>query len=179
MSSIPEREVQHNSVARQVFAEATPTVNVSESKAKTVEDIPAASVDENQERIEEEEEERVATPPPTKPVILGENESVPDPPIIEQTEVETTEAATNTDVKANDTVMVEDHVALEDNMASEANVESEADVLPEAQVQPEATAQAEVTIPYPRPHTIERAFDHGQLVAVKWPVMVPPTAPGP
>ena len=56
MSSIPEGEVQQSSVARQVFPEATPTVNVSESEAKAAEDIPAASAD------EEKEEEREVIP---------------------------------------------------------------------------------------------------------------------
>ena len=169
--------MQQSSVARQVFLEATPTVNVSESEAKAVEDIPATSADEENE--EERREERVATPPPTEPVILEENESVPNHPVIDQTEVETTGASTNTNAEANDTIMAEDHVDPEDNMASEANVESKANVVPEAQVQPEATVHAEATVPSPRPHTIEQAFDHGQLVTVKWPVMVPPTAPGP
>ena len=57
MSSIPEGEAQQSSVARQVFSEATPTANVSESEAKAAEDIPAASADDTQE------EERVPTPP--------------------------------------------------------------------------------------------------------------------
>ena len=61
MSSIPEGEVQQSSVARQVFPEATPTANDSESEAKAAEDIPAASADENQET---REEECVATPLP-------------------------------------------------------------------------------------------------------------------
>nr|XP_040254054.1 uncharacterized protein LOC120972648 [Aegilops tauschii subsp. strangulata] len=40
MSSIPEGEVQQSSVARQVFPEATPAANASESEAKVAEDIP-------------------------------------------------------------------------------------------------------------------------------------------
>ena len=48
MSSIPEGEVQQRSVAREVFPEATPTMNVSESKAKVAEDIPVASAEDNQ-----------------------------------------------------------------------------------------------------------------------------------
>ena len=92
---------------------------------------------------------------------------MPDPPVIEDTEVENTEATTNNDTVANDVVMAQD------------NVELEANVVPEAHVQPEAHVDAEATVPSPRPHTIEQAFDHGQLVAVKWPIMVPPTAPGP
>lgn len=63
-----------------MFPEATPTANVSESEAKTAEDIPAASADDNQEP---REEERVATPPVTQEVVLEENVSVPDPPVIE------------------------------------------------------------------------------------------------
>ena len=81
-------------------------------------------------------------------------------------EVENTEAATNNDTEANDVVMAED------------NVEPEANVVPEAHVQPEDHVDAEATFPSPRPHTIEQAFDHGQLVTMKWPIMVPPTAPG-
>ena len=34
-------------------------------------------------------------------------------------------------------------------------------------------------IPPSRPHTMERAFNQGELVTVRWPIMVPPTAPGP
>ena len=60
LPSVPEGEVHQQSVARQVFPEATPTVNVSESEAKTAKDIPAASADEEEEpRVEAE---RVATP---------------------------------------------------------------------------------------------------------------------
>ena len=80
MSSIPEGEVQQSSVARQVFPEATPIANVSESEAKAVEDIPAASADENQG---EREEERVATPPASDQIILEENVIVPDPAVLE------------------------------------------------------------------------------------------------
>ena len=45
LSSVPEGE-ERQSVSRQVFPEASPTVNNSESKAKVAEDIPAASADE-------------------------------------------------------------------------------------------------------------------------------------
>ena len=55
LSSVSEGEVHHQSVARQVFPEATPTVNVSESEAKVAEDNPAASAEEKQA------EERVPT----------------------------------------------------------------------------------------------------------------------
>ena len=92
---------------------------------------------------------------------------MPDPPVIEDTEVENTEAATNNDTEAIDIVMAEDNVA------------PEANVMPEAQVQPEATMHLKAIVPCSRPHTIEQAFDHGQLVTVKWPIMVPPTSPGP
>ena len=56
LPSVPEGEVHHQLVARQVFSEATPTVNVSESEAHAAEDIPAASAEENQEEV------RVPTP---------------------------------------------------------------------------------------------------------------------
>ena len=49
-------------------------MNASESEAKVVEDIPAASADEDQET---REEERVATPPATDEVILEENVTMP------------------------------------------------------------------------------------------------------
>ena len=45
LSSVPEGEVHHQSVARQVFPEATPTVNISASEANAAEDNPAASAD--------------------------------------------------------------------------------------------------------------------------------------
>src|SRR3954469_4167791 len=48
LSSVPEGEAHHQSVARKVFPEATPTVNVSESEAKVAEDNPAASAKEKQ-----------------------------------------------------------------------------------------------------------------------------------
>ena len=82
-----------------------------------------------------------------------------DPPAT-QVEVENTEVATNT-TEANDIVMAEDNLE------------------PEAHVVPEATENAEANVPPPRPHTIEQAYDHGQLVTVRWPILVPPTAPGP
>ena len=53
LSSVPEGE-EHQSVSRQVFPEASPTVNISESEAKAAEDIPAASADENQGEREDE-----------------------------------------------------------------------------------------------------------------------------
>ena len=42
LSSVPEGE-ERQSVSRQVFPEASPTVNIPESEAKAAEDIPAAS----------------------------------------------------------------------------------------------------------------------------------------
>ena len=38
---------------------------------------------------------------------------------------------------------------------------------------------ANAPVPPPRPHTIERPFDRGQPVMVRWPVLVPPPAVGP
>lgn len=49
LSSVLEGEEHHHSVSRQVFPEATPTVNISESEAKAAEDIQAASADEQEE----------------------------------------------------------------------------------------------------------------------------------
>ena len=45
LPSVPEGEVHHQPVARQVFSEATPTVNVSVSDAQAAEDNPATSAD--------------------------------------------------------------------------------------------------------------------------------------
>ena len=64
LSSIPEGEVRHPSVARQVFPEATPTVNVSVSEAQAVEDNLAASAD------DEHQEERVPTSPFLKKLFM-------------------------------------------------------------------------------------------------------------
>ena len=74
LPSIPEGEVHHQPVARQVFSEATPTVNVSVSEAPATEDNPAASAD------DELEEERVPTPPIPEEAAHDVNVSVPDPP---------------------------------------------------------------------------------------------------
>ena len=136
-----------------------------ESEAKAAEDIPAALAAKNQET--REEEARVATPPVTDEVILEENVTMPDPPVIEETEVENTKAATNNATDANDVVMAEDNVDPEEN------------VVPEANAQPKATVHAEATVPPPRPHTMEQSYYHGQLVTVRRPILVPPTAPGP
>ena len=100
-----------------MFPDATPTVNVSESKAKAAEDIPAASADDTQE------EERVPTPPTTEEAVLEENVSVPDPPA-HQVEVENLEAATTNTNEATDTVMAEANVEptpTQEPEVSEAN----------------------------------------------------------
>ena len=74
LSSVPEGEVHHQPVARQVFSEATPAVNVSVSEAPAAEDNPAASAD------EERQEERVSTPPIPEQIVHEVNVSMPDPP---------------------------------------------------------------------------------------------------
>ena len=156
---------QSSSVARQVFPEENPSVTVPVSEAKSAEDIPAASTDE-----EERREERVATPPAPDQIILEENVTVQDPPIVDHMEVENNEAATNT-AEANDPVLAEDHVEPEANVVSEANVNLEASAMP---------VPTNGAFPPPRPHTMERAFNRdGELVTVRWPILVPPTAPGP
>ena len=155
MSSIPKENVQPtSSVARQPFLDASPSETAHESKAKDVEDIPPASAD------EDKEDDQKVIPPASETVMLEEE-------VIESMEVETNVAATTNTTEANDTVMAED------------NVEPEANVVPEAQEQPDATVNAEATVPPPRPHTIEQAYNRGELVTVRWPIMVPPIAPGP
>ena len=79
-------------------------------------------------------------------------------------EVENPEAPTNNATEANDSVMAED------NVNPEANVNAEATVTPMI---------SDGAVPPPRPHTMERAFNCGELVTVRWPIMVPPTAPEP
>ena len=148
MSTIPEEDSQQSSsVARQVFPDANPSAIAQESEAKAAEDIPTASVEE-----ERREEEREAKPPTTNQVILEENVIVPDPPVVEQMEIENTEAATNNATEANDPLMVED------NVEPKANVNAEATVM-------QITIDGDV--PPPQPHTMERAFNReGQLVIV-------------
>ena len=109
-----------------------------------------------------------------------------DPPAPE-VEVNNPEAATNITTEANDVVMAEANVAPEATAvpevhapeataAPEANTEApEANVAPEAHVNDNANAP----VPPPRPHTIELAFDCGQPVMVRWPILVPPPAAGP
>ena len=54
MSTIPEEDSHQSSlVARQVFLEENPSVTVPESEAKTTEDIPAASTDEEEKKRRE------------------------------------------------------------------------------------------------------------------------------
>ena len=67
--------------------------------------------------------------------------------------------------------MAEANVELESNSVPETNEAT----APEAPVvQPEASAAATAPVPPPRPYTIEQAYNHGQLITVKWPVLVPP-----
>ena len=52
--------------------------------------------------------------------------------------------------------------------------------VPEAHVAPEAHEDnANAPVPPPRPHTMELAFDRGQPVMVRWPILTPPPAAGP
>ena len=147
----------HSSVARKVFPEATPSASVSEYEAKDVEDILAASVEEEKE--EEKGDEREATPPARDPVIL-ENVIVPDPQVVEQMEVENNEAATNNASESNDIVMAEDNVELATTSVPEANAAtapeaSEATASEAPVVQHEASVAANAPVPPPRPYTIE------------------------
>ena len=98
-----------------------------------------------------------------------------DPPAPE-VEVTNTEAATNTNTEANDVVMADANVAPEVNVVPEV-IAPEANAAPDANLQPEVNATAPV--PPPRPHTIEQAYNYGQLVTVRWPILVPPPAAGP
>ena len=97
--------------------------------------------------------------------------SVLDPPAT-QVEVENPEAATNNTTDANDIVMAEANVAPTVTIMPEAND------APAPNVQPDALVNAPAPVPPPRPHTIEQAFYQGELFTVRWPILVPPPAPG-
>ena len=86
-------------------------------------------------------------------------------------EVENVEAATTNDNEADDLVMADANVELEPTSVPEAN---EATALEAPVVQPEASAAATAPVPPPRPYTIEQAYNHGELITVRWPVLVPP-----
>ena len=93
-----------------------------------------------------------------------------DPPA-HQVEVENLEAATTNTNEANDVVMAEANVEPVPSIVPEVNAEN---ALEASVVQPEASVVATTPIPPPRPHTIEQAYNHGQLITVRWPVLVPP-----
>ena len=91
-------------------------------------------------------------------------------------EVENVEAATTNTNEANDVVMAEANVEPAPTHVPEAN---EANDAPATNVQPDASVDATAPVLPPRPHTIEQAFNYGQLITVKWPLLVPPPAVGP
>ena len=103
------------------------------------------------------------------------NVPVPDPPT-PQVEVENPETATTNTIEANDVVMAEDSVEPAPNTVPEAN---EANDAPTTDVQPDASVDTTAPVPPPRPHTIEQAYNYGQLITVKWPLLVPPPVAGP
>jgi hypothetical protein len=91
---------------------------------------------------------------------------VPDLPVVATTEVPTPDAAT----EANDIVMAEV------NASHDATPQSEA---PEATEDLQPSSSDVATTP-PVPHTMARAFNReGELISIKWPIMMPPIAPGP
>ena len=138
---------------------------VPESEAKTAEDIPAASIDEEER---ERREERVATPSAPIQAILEENVTVQDPPVIDHMEVENVEAATNTP-EANDHVLADDRVEPEANDVREANENLEASATP---------VPTDGAVPSPRPQIMELTYNRDmELVTVRWPVLVPPAGP--
>ena len=109
-------------------------------------------------------------PPIPEEAIHEVKVSVPDPPA-HQVEVENLEAATTNTNEANDIVMAEANVEPVPSTVPEVNAEN----APEAfVVQPEATVAATAPVPPPRPYTIEQAYNHGELIIVRWPVLVPP-----
>ena len=90
---------------------------------------------------------------------------------ITKVEVENLEAATTNTNEANDIVMAEASVEPAPTNMPEVNVAT----APEASVvQAEASVVSTAPIPPPRPHTIEQAYNQGQLITVRWPVLVPP-----
>ena len=103
---------------------------------------------------------------------------MPDPPA-HQVEVENLEAATTNTNEANDVVMDEANVEPAPTNVPEVNEANDA-TSPEASVvQPNTSVNATAPVPPPRPHTIEQAFNYGQLITVKWPFLTPPPAAGP
>ena len=119
LSSVPEGEVQCSPVARQVFSEPAPTVNVSESEAHAAKDIPAASAEENEEEV------RVPTLPAIEEEAVHDlNVPVPDPPARLE-EVENVEAASANANEANDIVMADTNVEPTPTSVPEANVATE------------------------------------------------------
>ena len=114
-----------------------------------------------------------------------------DPPA-PKVEVTNTEAATNINTEANDVVMAEANVAPEANVvpevqAPEANVAPKANAAPDVIIPPEAIVplaahvndNSNAPVPPPRHHTVELAFDRGQPLMVRWPILVTPPAVGP
>ena len=109
-------------------------------------------------------------PPVIEEAVPDVNVPVPDPPA-RPVEVENPEAATTNASEANDVVMAEANVELAPTSVPEANEAT----APEAPVmQPEASVAATAPFPPPRPYTIEQAYNHGQLITVRWPILVPP-----
>ena len=100
------------------------------------------------------------------------------------TQVEVEANVTNNNNTADDTDVV---MPEANNEAPEANVAPEANAAPDVIIPPEAIVplaahvneNANAPVPPPRPHIVELAFDCGQPVMVRWPMLVPPPAAGP